>query len=187
MQNELNNCLNIIRSGGTIVFPTDTIWGLGCDATNQTAVDTIFKLKKRDKQKPLLILLYDENRLFDYVKEVPDIAFDLIDLNSKPLTIIYPGAKNLPEGIIAKDGSVAIRICKDDGSCGDLLYKLRKPLVATSANISGKNAPFAFNQIPNELVENVDVVYKPNYIGTIDKPSQIIKLNRDGSFKIIRT
>ena len=186
MQTELNNCLTIIRSGGTIIFPTDTIWGLGCDATNQTAVNKIFKLKNRDKQKPLVILLNDENRLFDYVKEVPDVAFDLIDFGDQPITIIYPDAKNLPEGIIAKDGSVAIRICKSS-ACSNLLYKLRNPLVATSANISGVKGPLYFKDIPNELIENVDVVYKPDYISTINKPSQIIKLNRDGSFKIIRT
>ena len=185
MQDELKECLNIIRSGGVIIFPTDTIWGLGCDATNQTAVSRIFEIKNRSKQKPLVILLYDENRLFDYVKEVPDIAFDLIDHSDKPLTIIYPDAKNLPEDVIADDGSVAIRICKDE-SCGNLLNKLRKPLVATSANYSGKVSPKYFNDIPDELIKKVDVVYKTGYQNSSIKPSQIIKLNSDGSFKIIR-
>jgi L-threonylcarbamoyladenylate synthase len=185
VQNELNNCLKTIRSGGTIIFPTDTIWGLGCDATNQDAVNKVFKLKNRNKQKPLLILLHDENRLFDYVKEVPDVAFDLIDHSNKPLTIIYPDAKNLPDGVFADDGSVAIRICKD-GPCGDLLYKLRKPLVATSANISGENSPINFNDISDVLIKQVDAVCKIDYHNSILKPSQIIKLNSDGTFKIIR-
>lgn len=185
MQIELNNCLNIISSGGTVIFPTDTIWGLGCDATNQTAVNKVFKLKNRSKQKPLVILLYDENRLFDYVKEVPDIAFDLIDYSDQPITIIYPDAKNLPDGVIAEDKSVAIRICKDE-SCGALLNKLRKPLVATSANISGEKPPLVFTDISKTLIESVNHVYRADYNNKVQKPSQMIKLNRDGSFKIIR-
>ena len=185
-KNELNNCINTIRSGGTVIFPTDTIWGLGCDATNATAVDKIFKIKNRNRKKPLLILLHDENRIFDYVKDVPDIAFDLIDINEKPLTIIYPDAKNLADGVIADDGSIAIRICKDE-PCGSLLYKLRKPLVATSANYSGEKAPVNLNEIPTELIAQVDLVYKTDYQSTAKEPSQIIKLNRDGTFKIVRS
>jgi L-threonylcarbamoyladenylate synthase len=185
VQNEIKNCLETIRSGGTIIFPTDTIWGLGCDATNQKAVDKVFEIKNRSKQKPLVILLHDENRLFDYVKEVPDIAFDLIDYNNKPLTIIYPDAKNLSDGVIAEDGSVAIRICKN-GACSDLLYKLRKPLVATSANLSGESFPTDFNDISDALIKQVDAVYKADYHNALMKPSQIIKLNSDSTFKIIR-
>ncbi len=186
MYNELNDCLKIIRSGGVILFPTDTIWGLGCDATNQIAVNKIFDLKKRDKHKPLPILLFDENKLFDYVKDVPDIAFDLIDLSDVPLTIIYPDAKNLAENVIADNGSVAIRICKSD-ACSELLKKFRKPIVATSANFSGEKAPAEFNDISTELIEKVDYVYNAEYQNSNRKPSPIIKINSDGTFKIIRS
>ena len=186
MHNELNDCLKVLQSGGFILFPTDTIWGLGCDATNQNAVNKVFDLKKRDKQKPLLVLLYDENRLFDYVKEVPDIAFDLIDLSDDPLTIIYSNAKNLADEVIADDGSVAIRICKSD-ACSELLKRFRKPIVATSANISNKKTPSDFNDISPELVGKVDFVYNSDYHNTNRKPSQIIKINNDSTFKIIRS
>lgn len=186
MQNELNDCLKVLQSGGVILFPTDTIWGLGCDATDQKAVSKVFDLKKRDKQKPLVILLFDENRLFDYVKEVPDVAFDLIDLSDDPLTIIYSNAKNLADDVIAEDGSVAIRICKSD-ACSDLLKKFRKPIVATSANISDKKAPSDFNDISTELVDNVDFIYNSDYRNRNSKASQIIKINNDSTFKIIRS
>ena len=183
---EINSCINIIRKGGVILFPTDTIWGLGCDATNQDAVEKIFKIKNRDKTKPLVILLNDENKIFDYVKEVPEVAFDLIDYSDKPLTIIYPNAKNLAKGVIAEDGSVAIRICKIE-PCGSLLYNLRKPLVATSVNFSGEKASLQFNDISEDIINKVDFVFNKEFQNTITKPSQIIKLNADGSFVIIRS
>lgn len=186
MHNELIGCLKVLQSNGVILLPTDTIWGLGCDATNQVAVNKVFDLKKRDKQKPLVVLLYDENKLFDYVKDVPDIAFDLIDLSDHPLTIIYPNAKNLVDGVVADDGSVAIRICKSD-ACADLLKKFRKPIVATSANLSDEKAPADFDDISPELTENVDFIYNSEYRNTIRKPSQMIKINNDGTFKIIRS
>ena len=186
MQNELIGCLKALQSSGVILFPTDTIWGLGCDATDQIAVNKIFDLKKRDKQKPLLILLYDENKLFDFVKDVPDIAFDLIELSDDPLTIIYPNAKNLSDGVMADDRSVAIRICKSD-ACSELLKKFRKPIVATSANFSDERNPNAFNEISVELIEKVDFIYNSEYQNSNRKPSQIIKINSDETFKIIRT
>lgn len=185
MQNELIGCLNVLKSSGVILFPTDTIWGLGCDATDQIAVNKIFDLKKRSKQKPLLILLYDENKLFDYVKDVPDIAFDLIEVSDDPLTIVYPNAKNLASGVMAEDGSVAIRICKSD-ACSDLLKKFRKPIVATSANFSDDKAPVDFDEISPELIEKVDFIYNSEYRNSIRKPSQMIKINQDGTIKIIR-
>ena len=185
MQNELIHCLKIIKDGGVILFPTDTIWGLGCDATNKEAVDKIFEIKNRDKQKAVVILLNDENLIFDYVKDVPDVAFDLIELSDHPLTIIYPNAKNLSEKVIGKDGSVAIRICKSD-ACSELLKKYRKPLVATSANFSGEKSPSDFNSISDELIEKVDCVYNIDFNNQHDKPSKIIKLKNDGTLKIIR-
>ena len=186
MQNEINDCVKVLKTGGVILFPTDTIWGLGCDATDQNAVNKVFDLKKRDKQKPLVILLYDENRLFDYVKDVPDVAFDLIELSDAPLTIIYSNAKNLAAEVIADDGSVAIRICKSD-ACSEVLKRFRKPIVATSANFSNKKAPADFNDISPDLIEKVDFVYNSEYYNTNKKPSQIIKINNDSTFKIIRS
>lgn len=186
MHNELNGCLKVLQSSGVILMPTDTIWGIGCDATDQAAVNKIFDLKKRNKQKPLPVLLYDENKLFDYVKEVPDIAFDLIDLSDHPITIIYSNAKNLAKGVIADDGSVAIRICKSD-ACADLLKRFRKPIVATSANLSNEKAAANFNDISPELIEKVDFNYNSEYRNTNRKPSQMIKINSDNTFKIIRS
>lgn len=185
MQNELNHCLKVIKDGGVILFPTDTIWGLGCDATNKEAVDKIFKIKNRDNQKPVVILLNDENLIFDYVKEVPDVAFDLIELSDDPLTIIYPNAKNLSEQVIANDGSVAIRICKSD-ACADLLKRYRKPIVATSANISGEKSPTDFNSISADIIEKVDCIYNADYYNQRIEPSKIIQLKSDGTIKIIR-
>lgn len=185
MQKELNHCLQIIKSGGVILFPTDTIWGLGCDATNEKAVNKVFQIKERDSRKAVVILLYDYNKLFDYVKEIPDIAFDLIELSEEPLTIVYPYAKNLPQKVIADDGSVAIRICKSD-ACADLLRKFGKPLVATSANLSNEKSPIDFNTISQVILNKADCIYNSTYNSQRQNPSKIIKFNSDATIKIIR-
>jgi len=185
MQNNLTQALDTLKTGGLILYPTDTVWGIGCDATNEKAVEKLLNLKQRSNKNGLITLLFNDNNLFDYVKEVPDIAFELIDASVRPLTIIYPNAKNLAPKVIANDGSIAIRICKNS-SCAELLKRFRKPIVSTSANLSNQKHPANFEEINSIITKNVDSVYYPDFSGSSDKPSQIIKLYTDGTFKVIR-
>ena len=183
---EINKCIDVLRQGGIILYPTDTVWGIGCDATNEDAVAKVYKLKKREDSKSMIILLDNEAKLLSYVREIPQQAWDLIDFSEKPLTIIYPDAKNLARNVIAEDGSIGIRITKDE-FCRKLIEKFRKPIVSTSANISGKTAPVDFSSIDKEIQEGVDyVVNLRQNENTISNPSTIIKLGLRGEFKIIR-
>ena len=146
IKEDIEKCLDILRQGGVILYPTDTIWGLGCDATNGAAIEKVYKIKQRSDSKAMLVLLENENLLPSYIKEVPEIAWDLIDVGEKPLTIIYPGAKNLAPNLIAEDGSIGIRITREEFTAR-LIQKFRKPIVSTSANISGEPAPANFGEI----------------------------------------
>ena len=146
IKEDIEKCLDILRQGGVILYPTDTIWGLGCDATNEAAIEKVYKIKQRSDSKAMLVLLENENLLPSYIKEVPEIAWDLIDVGEKPLTIIYPGAKNLAPNLIAEDGSIGIRITREEFTAR-LIQKFRKPIVSTSANISGEPAPANFGEI----------------------------------------
>ena len=143
LKDEVNKAFEVLKNGGLILYPTDTIWGIGCDATNAEAVDKVYKLKGRAEDKSLIVLLDNDNKLQSYIKEVPELAYDLIEYAENPLTIIYSGAKNLAPNAIAKDGSIGIRIVKHD-FCQQLLQRFRKPLISTSANTSGN--PFAFRK-----------------------------------------
>ncbi|MCK5171173.1 MAG: threonylcarbamoyl-AMP synthase, partial [Bacteroidales bacterium] len=159
MQNDLIKALEILKNGGVILYPTDTIWGIGCDATNEKAVERIYQIKQRRNQKSMLILLDNPNKIPSYINEIPEIAWDLIELSDKPLTIIFSGAKNLAPNIIAQDESVGIRI-SDDPFNQNLIQKFRKPIVSTSANISGQTSPLNFAEISQEIIESVDYVVK---------------------------
>lgn len=185
MQNEIKEIVELLSNGGSIIYPTDTVWGLGCDATNEKAVEKIYRLKSRNENSPLLILLHDANQLFDYVEDVPDIAFDLIELSEKPLTIVFEKGKRVAKNVLSKDGSLAIRICSDD-SCRSLLKQFRKALVSTSVNISGQAFANSIEEMDPNIVSNVDAIYRPDYIIKNTSPSQIIRINNDGSFTIIR-
>ncbi|MDP4187533.1 MAG: L-threonylcarbamoyladenylate synthase [Bacteroidota bacterium] len=184
---EIENALKVLKSGGTILYPTDTIWGLGCDATNAEAVSKIFKIKKRDDSKSMLVLIDSLEHISNYVKEVPSIAYDLIEVAENPLTIIYPNAKNLAANLIPPEGTIGIRIVKDDFCC-QLIKKFNKPIVSTSANISGMPFPKSFREISAELLQEVDYVVKwrQNEPPSSAKPSSIIKLEVNGEIKIIR-
>jgi L-threonylcarbamoyladenylate synthase len=183
---EINKSLEVLKSGGIILYPTDTIWGIGCDATNTEAVAKIFALKKRADSKSMIILLDSDNKLQSYVSEVPDIAYDLIEYAENPLTIIYSGAKNLAPNVINEDGSIGIRIVKHD-FCEQLIQRFRKPIVSTSANISGENSPAYFSEISQEIIDNVDYVVDLEQESKIQKrPSTIMKLESDGQFIFIR-
>lgn len=186
IKEEINKALEILRAGGIILYPTDTVWGLGCDATNEEAVAKIFALKNREDSKSLIILLDSENKLQSYVQDVPDIAYDLIEYTEKPLTIIYSGAKNLAKNLINEDGSVGIRISKHD-FCQQLIQRFRKPIVSTSANISGDPTPANFSEMSQKIIDGVDYVVDLEQESTEKKqPSTIMKLEADGKFIFIR-
>jgi L-threonylcarbamoyladenylate synthase len=184
---EVESALNVLRSGGVILYPTDTIWGLGCDATAEEAIKRIYQIKQRDESKSLVILVGDERDILQYVA-APDLAvFDFIQQQTRQTTIIFKGAINLPDNLIAEDGSIGIRIVQDE-FCRHLIKRLRKPIVSTSANISGQFAPQFFEEVADEIKTNVDhIVQWRQADKTPAQPSQIIKWNDDGSYKVIRS
>jgi L-threonylcarbamoyladenylate synthase len=186
LRDEVAKAFKIIQDGGIILYPTDTIWGIGCDATNTEAVQKIYRLKQRDEAKSMIILLDNDNKLQSYVAEVPDIAYDLIEFAENPLTLVMPGAKNVSPALINKDGSIAIRIVKNQ-FCEQLIQRMRKPLVSTSANISGKASPQYFSQVDQEIIDGVDyVVDIDQHSMEIKNPSTIMRLEPGGKFEFIR-
>jgi L-threonylcarbamoyladenylate synthase len=186
LKEEVAKALKVIQDGGIILYPTDTIWGIGCDATNTEAIKKIFALKQRDEAKSMIILLDAENKLESYIQEVPSIAYDLIEYAENPLTLVMPGAKNISPALIAADGSVGIRVAKHD-FCQQLIQRLRKPLVSTSANISGRPSPRTFDEIDQQIIDGVDyVVNVEQRVSEKKKPSTIMRLNPDGQFEFIR-
>jgi L-threonylcarbamoyladenylate synthase len=186
MQEDINEACKVLQSGGIILYPTDTVWGIGCDATNDMAVKKVFEIKKRVDSKALLVLVDSTVKVDFYVDEVPEIAWDLIEYAEKPLTIIYSGARNLAKNLIAEDGSVGIRVTKEDFS-RKLCERFRKAIVSTSANISGESSPSNFSQISPEIIKEVDYVVKFRQTELFNaKPSSIIRIDKGGLFKIIR-
>ncbi|PPL01384.1 L-threonylcarbamoyladenylate synthase [Parapedobacter indicus] len=183
---DINRALDVLRAGGLILYPTDTIWGVGCDATNPAAVERVYQLKGRDQRKSLIVLLDNENKLPGYVDEVPEIAYQLIEYTERPLTIVYSGAKNLASNLIAEDGSIGIRIVNHP-FCSPLLQRFRKPLVSTSANLSGQHAPKNFSEISQEIINGVD--YVASYGQDDDREKQasmVMKLEPGGKFSFLR-
>ncbi|MEI6751702.1 MAG: L-threonylcarbamoyladenylate synthase [Paludibacter sp.] len=186
MQEELKKTIEVLRSGGVILYPTDTVWGLGCDATNPEAVKRIFEIKKRTDTKAMLVLVDSTTRIQSYVDEVPDMAWELVELSEKPLTIIYPEAKNLASNLISEDKSIGIRVTKE-AFTKTLCERFRKPIVSTSANVSGEPTPANFSQISDEIKAAVDYVVDFRQKETnISKPSSIIKLGKGNVIQIIR-
>lgn len=183
---DVSKALETLNTGGIILYPTDTVWGLGCDATNETAVAKINEIKGRSADKSLIVLLDNENKLQSYVNEIPEVAYELIAYAENPLTIIFDGAKNLAKNAINTDGSIGIRIVQHP-FCQQLLQRFRKPIISTSANISGKPTPAIFNEITAEIIDMVNYVveFEQDNI-TPKKPSTIIKLGPSGQFKLIR-
>ena len=176
----------MLKNGGVILYPTDTIWGLGCDATNGDAVKRIFQIKQREDSKSMLVLTDNEAKIERLVEKVPDVAWDLIKLSETPLTIIYSGAKNLAKNLIAQDGSVGIRVTKEDFS-NKLCERFRLPVVSTSANVSGQPSPQNFSEIRDEIKGAVDYIVSYRQKDTSKaKPSSIIKLEPNGVMTIIR-
>jgi len=186
LKEEIEKALAVLKNGGVILYPTDTVWGLGCDATNEEAVAKIAKIKGRTEDKSFIILLDTDNKLQGYVNDVPDVAYDLIEYAENPLTIIFSNAKNLAKNVINSDGSVGIRIVKHD-FCQQLIQRFRKPITSTSANISGQPTAALFDEISEEIKDAVDLVVDwEQDIRTRKKPSTIMKLGPDGQFSFIR-
>ena len=175
-----------LKQGSVILYPTDTIWGLGCDATNADAIDKIFAIKKRRTSKSLLILLDEAEKLSLYLEHIPAIAWDLIEQANRPTTFIYEHVKNLPQNLIAPDGTIAIRIVRNE-FCKRLISLLGNPIVSTSANVSGQPTPISFNQISEDIKSEVDYVVDPSVSHVEDvKPSTMIRFLDDYNFEIIR-
>lgn len=186
MQDDVQKASQIMKQGGVILYPTDTIWGIGCDATKEEAVKKVYAIKQRKDNKSMLVLLDNPAKLSIYVEKVPDIAWDLIELSERPLTIIYDGAKNLAPSLIAEDGSIGIRITNEVFS-KELCKQFGKPIVSTSANISGKPSPASFKDIEEEIKKAVDyIVTFRQKENTKSVPSSIIKLKKNGTIQIIR-
>lgn len=186
MTDDLKKACEVMQAGGIILYPTDTIWGIGCDATNEKAVQRVYELKQRVDNKAMLVLIDNPVKLERYVDNIPEIAWELIEATDKPLTIIYSQGKNLAVNLLAEDGSIGIRITNEDFS-HRLCEQFRKPLVSTSANLSGTPSPSNFNEISDDIKKGVDYIvqYRQNDMSKA-KPSNIIKLGDGGLFQIIR-
>ncbi|MCU0462921.1 MAG: L-threonylcarbamoyladenylate synthase [Bacteroidales bacterium] len=183
---DLKNSLDALRRGGVILYPTDTVWGLGCDATNPASVEKIFRIKTRAGSKSLIILVNSIDMLERYVRDIPEAALELAGVSDSPLTIIYPQGKNLAAGVCTEDGSVAVRICNEP-FCNELITRFRKPVVSTSANVSGKPSPANFGEIDKEIIRQADytVKYRQNDRQK-HSPSPVISLDKNGVLKILR-
>lgn len=185
LKEEIRKTEDILKKGGVILYPTDTIWGIGCDATNEKAVKRIYELKQREDNKSMLVLLDDAGKLASYA-EVPDVALELIEANDKPMTIIYPNAKKLAENLIGADNTIGIRITNEEFTKA-LIFRFRKPIVSTSANISGQPSPRFFAEISDEIKNAVDYIVDYRQKETTScAPSSIIKLGMGGEIQIIR-
>lgn len=185
IKSEVQKCLEVLKKGGLILYPTDTVWGIGCDATNAEAVDKIYALKRRNESQALICLVSDFKMLNQFVEEVPEVAYDILKYAKKPTTIIYDQPIRVAENLIAEDNSLAIRVSKEKFS-NELAKRFRKPIVSTSANISGEPTPNSFGQISEEILKGVDYVVNLQRSKISSKPSAIIKLSNDGKVKVIR-
>jgi L-threonylcarbamoyladenylate synthase len=186
MKEQIQKAVEVLRKGGVILYPTDTVWGIGCDATNKDAVAKVFEIKKRSDSKSLVLLANNLDMVCRYVKEIPEMAVELVEVNDKPMTIIYPGAMGLAENVVAEDGTVGIRIPMMD-FCQQLISRFGKPIVSTSANVSGEQTPKRFAEISEEIKSAMDLVVDPSFEkGATGQASSIIKVGLDYSIEIIR-
>ena len=186
LEDDLQASLKTLRDGGLILYPTDTVWGIGCDATNEAAVAKIFALKKREDSKALIVMVAEEAAILEYTNQTNIKIFDYIKGIHKPTTVIYEQAKGLARNLISADGSIAIRICKD-AFCNKLINLFGKPIVSTSANISGYPTPLCFSDISLDIIEGVDYTVRHRQEeNTIQEPSSIVKWDAEGNLIIIR-
>ena len=182
---EVRNCIEVIKKGGIILYPTDTVWGIGCDATNADAVDRIYQLKKREESKALICLVSNFKMLEQYVEEVPEMAYDILKYAKKPTTVIYDKPIRIAENLVGEDDSLGIRVVRDT-FCSELIKKMKRPLVSTSANVSGQPTPQSFDQITPQILKGVDYVVNLQRSKKSPRPSAIIKLSNSGQVKVIR-
>nr|WP_298790822.1 L-threonylcarbamoyladenylate synthase [uncultured Allomuricauda sp.] len=185
MTQEINTCIKELQEGNLILYPTDTVWGIGCDATNPEAVKKVYQLKNRQDSKALICLVAHQAMLERHIEEVPDVAYDLIDLAEKPITIVFDQPKGIAKNLIAEDNTLAIRVASDK-FCQYLINKFGKPIVSTSANVSGMPTPKQFKEIAPEILKGVDYVVNLPDENKNPSPSSIIKLGNDGQVKVIR-
>ena len=185
-KDDMAQAVDVLRRGGVILYPTDTIWGLGCDATNAEAVSHIYQIKQRPDSKALILLANSDAMIANHVCHAPEVAWDIINLSQKPTTVIFDQGRNLAPNLLASDGSIAFRLTREDFS-SQLCFHLRKPIVSTSANISGQPSPKSFSDIPQELINRVDYVVRYRQTDhTPSSPSSIIKIGNNSEVKIIR-
>ena len=182
---EVHNAYEIIKEGGIILYPTDTVWGIGCDATNEEAIKKIYALKKRVESKSMIVLMNSERMIYNVFKEVPEVAWQILDLSEKPTTLILDNPRNVAKNIIAEDNTLGVRLVNDP-FCFKLMERMKKPLVSTSANISGILSPTSFKEISPEIINGVDYVVNLHREKIAGKPSTIIKLTNDSQVKVIR-
>jgi L-threonylcarbamoyladenylate synthase len=182
---EIQKAFEVIQQGGIILYPTDTVWGIGCDATNTEAVQKIYDLKKREESKSMIVLMNGEKMIYNVFKDIPEVAWQILDLSEKPTTLILDKPRNVAPTIIADDQSLAVRIVKEP-FCYKLMERMKKPLVSTSANVSGQPTPKSFKEISPEIIKGVDYVVNLHREKICDKPSTIIKLTLDSKVQIIR-
>ncbi|MDR1673244.1 MAG: threonylcarbamoyl-AMP synthase [Bacteroidales bacterium] len=185
-RNDIIQAVNVLRNGGIILYPTDTVWGIGCDATWAASIERVYGIKQRPAKQSLLVLAADMDMLQRYVRNIPDVALQLLEYADKPMSIIYPSAQNLPFNLVADDGSIGIRL-PHDSFCLDLLREFGKPVVSTSANISGTSTPSVFEKIDNEIKNAVDYVvqWRQNDIHPASA-SSVVKVEDDNTFRIVR-
>lgn len=185
MKEEIESCLKVLNEGGLILYPTDTVWGIGCDATNEEAVEKVYGLKQRPDSKALICLVANIRMLERHVYEVPEPAYDLVELSTRPTTIIYDQPMNVAKNLVAEDDTLAIRVASDE-FCQRLTARMKRPLVSTSANISGRPTPGSFAEIDEEILKGVDYIVNLHREKKNGPPSSIIKLGNNGLVKIIR-
>ena len=186
MQKEADEAVRVMRGGGIILYPTDTVWGLGCDATNAAAVERIYRLKRNENKKSMLVLCASADMTVRYVNKAPGVAFEVMELATSPLTAILPGAAGVAENLIPEEGTLGVRI-PDHEFCRRMLAGLKKPIVSTSANISGEATPVGLQDVAKEIVDGVDFVVNPRFEGKpTRKASSIIAFGEGGEVKIIR-
>lgn len=182
---EVHNAFEVIKNGGIILYPTDTVWGIGCDASNPEAVAKIYALKKRDESKSMIALMNGEKMMYNVFKQIPEVAWQILDLSEKPTTLILDEPRNVAPNLIAPDKTLAIRLVKEP-FCYKLMERMKKPLVSTSANVSGAPTPKSFKEISPEIIKGVDYIVNLQREKISSTPSVIIKLTNDSQVKIIR-
>lgn len=186
MDEEIAKAIEVLKRGGIILYPTDTVWGIGCDATNAAAVERIYALKKSENKKSMLVLVDHPDRVSLYIKKVPEVAWQLYEVTDTPLTLILPGGCGVAANLLPEEGTLGVRIVEHD-FCKRLIRKLNRPLVSTSANISGAASPGSFSEISREVIDGVDMVIDPTFEGKpTRKASSIIAVGNSGEIQVIR-